>query len=108
MDDSLVNRIQMIREDRLREQNRSTEGNKPGSVAGRSPWSHLSGTPVTRRLVRPTRSSNATDSRSLLFGLAPGGVCRAAAVSGARGGLLPHRFTLTCTAQVPPSAVYSL
>lgn len=31
-----------------------------------------------------------------LFGLAPGGVCRAAAVAGARGGLLPHRFTLAC------------
>jgi len=30
----------------------------------------------------------------LLLGLAPGGVCRAAAVAGARGALLPHRFTL--------------
>ena len=30
-----------------------------------------------------------------LFGLAPGGVCRAAAVAGERGALLPHRFTLT-------------
>lgn len=32
--------------------------------------------------------------RPPLFGLAPGGVCRAAAVAGARGALLPHRFTL--------------
>ena len=29
-----------------------------------------------------------------LFGLAPGGVCHAAAVAGARGALLPHPFTL--------------
>ena len=94
--------------DGFREESRTTEGNKPGSVTGRSPWGHLSGTPVTRRLMRPTRSSNAADHRSLLLGLAPGGVCRATAVSGARGGLLPHRFTLTCAAQVPPSAVCSL
>jgi hypothetical protein len=33
--------------------------------------------------------------RASLFGLAPGGVCRAAAVTSARGALLPHRFTLT-------------
>jgi len=30
-----------------------------------------------------------------LFGLAPGGVCRAPAVTGGAGELLPHRFTLT-------------
>src|SRR5262249_3325687 len=30
-----------------------------------------------------------------LFGLAPGGVCRASAVTRAAGELLPHRFTLT-------------
>ena len=29
-----------------------------------------------------------------LFGLAPGGVCRAAAVTGSRGALLPHPFDL--------------
>ena len=37
----------------------------------------------------------ATRMRSPLFGLAPGGVCRAAAVTSARGALLPPRFTLT-------------
>src|SRR5262245_55798810 len=31
----------------------------------------------------------------LLFGLAPGGVCRAIPVAGDAGELLPHRFTLT-------------
>jgi len=30
-----------------------------------------------------------------LFGLAPGGVCRAAPIAGRAGGLLHHRFTLT-------------
>jgi hypothetical protein len=32
-----------------------------------------------------------------LFGLAPGGVCRAVRVTPGAGALLPHRFTLTCT-----------
>ncbi len=31
-----------------------------------------------------------------LFGFAPDGVYRAAAIAGERGGLLPHLFTLTC------------
>ena len=31
-----------------------------------------------------------------LFGLAPGGACRAARVTPGAGALLPHRFTLTC------------
>ena len=42
-----------------------------------------------------------------LFGLAPGGVCHAAAVARERGALLPHRFTLAC-APAGPSAVCSL
>ena len=41
-----------------------------------------------------------------LFGLAPGGVCRAPAVTRSGGGLLPHRFTLTRSAKL--RAVYSL
>jgi len=86
---------------RIRSWTRTAEGGKPGSVPGRSPGGHLSGAPVTRRLVRPTRNSSAADNRSLLFGLAPGGVCRAAAVAGARGGLLPHPFTLACTPDEP-------
>ena len=35
---------------------------------------------------------------SLLFGLAPNGVYRAALVAESRGGLLPHRFTLARSA----------
>lgn len=66
--------------------------------------SHSSGTPIARRLVQPTRVRGlktgsmpdvSTRMRSLLFGLAPGGVCRAAAVTSTRGALLPPRFTLT-------------
>jgi hypothetical protein len=40
-----------------------------------------------------------------LFGLAPGGVYKAPAVTGGPGELLPHRFTLTAT---EAAAVYSL
>src|SRR6476660_8587105 len=40
------------------------------------------------------------------FGLAPGGVCRAAPVTRDAGALLPHRFTLACARR--PSAVCSL
>jgi hypothetical protein len=41
------------------------------------------------------------------FGLAPGGVCRAARVTPGAGALLPHRFTLTCdqSRRTDPSAV---
>src|SRR5262249_41355729 len=35
---------------------------------------------------------------ALLFGFAPGGVCRADPVTRAAGELLPHRFTLTALA----------
>ncbi len=41
-----------------------------------------------------------------LFGLAPGGVYRAASCCQSRGGLLHHRFTLACARR--PSAVCSL
>jgi hypothetical protein len=39
------------------------------------------------------------------FGLAPGGVYRAARVTPGAGALLPHRFTLACAGRSPPSAV---
>jgi len=60
---------------------------------------HSSGTPVARRVKQPTRTAGpdrpGISPAPFLFGLAPGGVCRAAAVAGKRGALLPHRFTLT-------------
>jgi hypothetical protein len=52
---------------------------------------HSSGTPVTRRLEQPTRAADPDRSgpsscedkpAPLLFGLAPGGVCRAGSVAG--------------------------
>ena len=82
---------------------------KPGSVAG----SHSSGAYVTARLLRPTRerlraagcgSGCDTAPRAPLFGLAPGGVYRAAACCHRRGALLPHLFTLT-TCRAAGSAV---
>jgi len=70
---------------------------------------HFSRTPVTQRLQQPTRASTGPDqparrtsreaaARTLIFGLAPGGVCRASRVAPAAGALLPHRFTLTAAA----------
>jgi len=63
---------------------------KPGSVwpaANRRRDSHSSCTPVARRIKQPTRMTGldgpeACASTSFLFGLAPGGVCRAVSVAG--------------------------
>ncbi len=68
---------------------------------------HSSGTHIAARLEQPTRvagletgltSHVAAHARPPLFGLAPGGVYRAEAVTRPAGELLPHRFTLTATA----------
>ena len=69
---------------------------KPGSVEG----NHSSGTRVAAHLKRPTRkpvraARASSKPRASLFGLAPGGVCRAAECCHRRGALLPHHFTLT-------------
>src|SRR5687767_6508997 len=47
------------------------------------------------RAVRPTRQLGRAALERCLLGLAPGGACRAGAVTRAAGALLPHRFTLT-------------
>ena len=65
---------------------------------------HLDGSSPTRSSGLPGTVRRATGS---LLGLAPGGVCRSAAVAGDAGGLLHHRFTLAC-ALYGPSAVCSL
>ena len=86
---------------------------KPHSVY--RPWDshgsygdHLSWTAITGSLLQPTRMLNGAsrsaivpdpeDRRTIyiLLGLAPGGVCLAGAITAAAGGLLHHRFTLTC------------
>src|SRR6186713_1178994 len=68
---------------------------KPGSVED----DHSSGIAVTGDLKRPTRKRRGTPAATFvatsLFGLAPGGVCRAVECCHRRGALLPHRFTLT-------------
>jgi hypothetical protein len=74
---------------------------KPGSVVD----SHSSGMRVAAHLKRPTREPvrAARRSRRLrvpLFGLAPGGVYRAAACYHRRGALLPHLFTLAAPPQI--------
>jgi hypothetical protein len=46
-------------------------------------------------------SSGGLPSNAPLFGLAPGGVCRASPVTRGTGALLPHRFTLTRHQWVP-------
>ena len=70
--------------------------NKPGSVID----NHSSGIAVTNYLKQPTRESvrnrRCEQARvTPLFGLAPGGVYRAANCYQSRGALLPHLFTLT-------------
>jgi len=55
---------------------------------------HSSRNEIAPALKRPTRTTGQTQAHMpSLFGLAPGGVCRAAAIAGARGALLPHPFT---------------
>src|SRR4051794_16222892 len=60
---------------------------------------HPSRPAVARRLQRSTRGSG----RAVLplFDLAPDGVYRAIRVAPDAGALLPHRFTLTCAADIP-------
>ena len=87
---------------------------KPGSVAD----DHPSGTAVTSSLKRPTRERGRASAASTapcgvapaapLFGLAPGGVFRAAVCYHPRGALLPHHFTLTGARLAARPAVYFL
>ncbi len=56
---------------------------------------HSSSLAVTGEVERPTRELERTTHCVPLFGLAPGGVYKASAVTGGTGELLPHPFTLT-------------
>ena len=56
---------------------------------------HSSSLDVAVKIKRPTRGFRRTTLKLPLFGLAPDGVCIAAAVTGGTGELLPHPFTLT-------------
>jgi uncharacterized protein YuzE len=65
----------------------------PGPARGPERGGHSSGTDVAVRLARPTRMAGAERSRGFplpsLFGLAPGGVCRAAPVARGAVGSCP-------------------
>ena len=78
---------------------------KPGSVED----DHSSGTPVTGRLVRPTRRhlrAAGCQRRVSLFGLAPEGVCHAVCVAAAAVGSYPTVSPLPVRRTNPaPSAV---
>jgi len=67
-------------------------GNKPGSVRGPS---FISDRDFSLPPATYPRVSAGPASSTLLFGLAPNGVCRACRVAATTGGLLPHHFTLT-------------
>ena len=75
-------------------QEEKESADKPGSVVD----SHSSGTGIAPCLEQPTREPCGPHVRvappAPLFGLAPGGVFRAADGYPPRGALLPHLFTL--------------
>jgi len=56
---------------------------------------HSSSLAVADEIKRPTRELERTTLSVPLFGLAPGGVYKASAVTDGTGELLPHPFTLT-------------
>jgi len=67
---------------------------------------HSSRPRIAVRLKQPTRATGPEQAhKPPLFGLAPGGVCRAAIRCRSRGALLPHPFTF---AWPKPKAVCSL
>jgi hypothetical protein len=78
-------------------------GHKPDSVHCRWCTAVVMVIPLGFRLPETSsdlpESSSGQPSNALLFGLAPGGVCRAPDVTAGTGELLPHRFTLA-----PPEA----
>jgi len=67
----------------------------PGAVTCFRDDDHSSSLDVTIEIERPTRGFGRITLDIPLFGLAPGGVYLAPAVTGRTGELLPHRFTLT-------------
>ena len=80
----------------------------PGSVFPRRYRRGTSGHPSTSAvagaLQRPTRALGRAALKRALSGLAPGGVYLAFPVTREAGGLLHHRFTLTCHIPLPEHA----
>ncbi len=84
----------------------------PGFVIRRScprrSGNHPSTSAVADALQRPTQALGRTALNHALSGLAPGGVYLASPVTWGTGGLLHHRFTLTCVGLAAVRAVCSL
>lgn len=88
----------------------------PGSVLPRRRRRRSGGHPSTNAvadaLQRPTRTLGRAALDRALSGLAPGGVYLAPLVTQGAGGLLHHRFTLTCClpvrAQADASGLFSV
>lgn len=80
----------------------------PGSVLPcryqRGSSGHPSTDAVADALQRPTRTLGRAALKRVLSGLAPGGVYLAFPVTREAGGLLHHRFTLTCCLPLPADA----
>ena len=80
----------------------------PGSVFPRRCQRGSSGHPSTNAvadaLQQPTRTLGRAALKRVLSGLAPGGVYLAFPVTREAGGLLHHRFTLTCCLPLPEDA----
>src|SRR6478609_2532278 len=78
----------------------------PGSVFPRCYRRGSSGHPstdaVADALQQPTRTLGRAALKRVLSGLAPGGVYLAFPVTREAGGLLHHRFTLTCPSRPEP------
>src|SRR5437588_12740847 len=67
------------------------------SAAGAAGWPSIYAAYLGRRAGHPPQ-----------FGLAPGGVYRAARVTPGAGALLPHRFTLACATEVAIGGLLSV
>ncbi len=86
---------------------------KPGSVQPRGWDGHSSGTRLAAGLARPTRATGREHPRGMacairrspLFGLAPGGVCRAAPVAGGAGRSCRSVSPLPARSCLPAQAV---
>ncbi len=79
----------------------------PGSVIPcryrKGSGGHPSTNAVADALQQPTRTLGRAALKRVLSGLAPGGVYLASPVTQGAGGLLHHRFTLTCCAAMQTS-----
>ena len=84
------------RSNRLMDGTADTPGSVPRFRCRKWSDGHPSTSTVAGTLQRPTRTLGRAALKRVLSGLAPGGVYLASPVTQGAGGLLHHRFTLTC------------